>query len=515
VLGTLRLGGGGVIVRPSRVALVLLSFLAVLTGAAVGFSHGDPFISLLAPLSVIGLWLVWTRPLKRPLLILLFFALTLDDPAGRPYANIWRSPTYPFGRLFFANIALFTGFELSVYGLAIVMAIRRIVGRRHVIGTLDPVARQSPLPLQWSLVISAAVIGWLVVWGVLRGGDFREALWQFRALLMMPCLAMLMMFALDLPKDLPDLLRVLVVGSIIKALLGSYFVYAIASPQGIDPPHTTGHHDSMIFVTSVVTALAMVWERPSRRTMAFALLWLPFIFMAIRFNDRRIAYVEIAMAVAITYFLSPWHTMKRFVTRTAVMLLPVVAIYVVAGWNQRGGVFAPVHKIRTIVAPEAATEEESSNAERDTENYNIVTTWKENMFLGQGFGHAFHEYSPSNDFGQSNFGHVGHNSILWVMWIGGVVGFTGIFGYLIVALFLLGRTLHVARDWHDRVALLVSLSIVMTYLLQAFGDMGTQSALIDFCVACAMAIIGRTSTKWGVWAREPAELPTALPLAAI
>ncbi len=29
--------------------------------------------------------------------------------------------------------------------------------------------------------------------------------------------------------------------------------------------------------------------------------------------------------------------------------------------------------------------------------------------------------------GLSNFGHVGHNSILWLWWIGGLWGYTGVF----------------------------------------------------------------------------------------
>jgi hypothetical protein len=509
VLGSLSLGGGGLIVRPSRMALVFLSGVAALTGVAIGFSHGDPLVSWLAPLSVIGAWLLWTRPLKAPMLILLFLALTLDDPTGRPYYQVWESPSFELGRIFFTNVAFFTGFEICVYALTLLMMVRRVFGRQHLFGSLDPVRGQAPIPLQGALVLSAGVIGWLIVWGVMRGGDFREALWQFRALLLMPCVAMLMLFALKLPEDLPHLLGTLIAGSIVKSLFGIYFIYAIASPRGIDPPHTTGHHDSMIFVTSVVTAVAMIWEKPSRRTLGIALLWLPFIAMALRFNDRRVAYVEIAMAFGLIYLLSPMQPMKRFVTRVAIMLMPVVALYFAVGWNQKGGVFAPVYKVKSIIAPDAATEEESSNAERDTENYNIMTTWKENMFLGQGFGHAFHEFSPSNDFGQSNFGHIGHNSVLWVMWIGGVVGFTGVFGYLIVAIYFLGRTLRLARDWKDRAALLVSLSIITTYLLQAFGDMGTQSALIDFCVACAIAVIGRLATRWGVWRNQIAEV--ALP----
>ena len=121
------------------------------------------------------------------------------------------------------------------------------------------------------------------------------------------------------------------------------------------------------------------------------------------------------------------------------------------------------------------------------------------MFFGQGFGHAFTEFVPSNDFRQSAFGHVGHNSILWLLWIGGIFGFTAVFGYLAVGLFLLGRALPVTVDWRQRVALLVSVGVIVTYLMQAFGDMGTQSIMFDFFVGIALAIAGRLATRAGVW----------------
>ena len=121
------------------------------------------------------------------------------------------------------------------------------------------------------------------------------------------------------------------------------------------------------------------------------------------------------------------------------------------------------------------------------------------MLIGQGFGHAFTEYIPSNDFHQSAMGHIGHNSILWLLWIGGIFGFTAVLGYLAVGLFFLGRSLHLATDWRHRVALLVSLGIIVTYLMQAFGDMGTQSIMFDFFVGTALAITGRIATKVHAW----------------
>ncbi len=499
VLGWFKVGARGLLAIPSRRSLLLGGLLALATGAAVGLTRSTPLFSVLPPLVVVGGWLLWTRPLKWPVLMLMLLCVILDDPSDRAYVGLWQSPLWPVGRLFFSNIALFTGAELAVFGLSGVMLLRRLWFDPRKLAMTDPVHGQAPRPLQLALVVSGLTVGWLVLLGVGRGGDFREALWQFRFLLLMPFVAMLVMYALDLPRDLPKVLGVLVIGSLNKALLGTYFMYAIAFPQGVYPPHTTGHNDTMIFVTAVVAAAALLWERPSRRHVLLALLWLPFVAMALKLNDRRIAYVDIILALGLIFALSPWHPVKRQLTRFVVMMLPVLLLYTAAGWNSHSTVFAPVHKLRSIVLPEEDTEEESSNVERDIENFNLMKSWEQNMLFGRGFGHAFAEFIPSNDFRQSNFGHVGHNSILWLLWIGGIVGFTGVLGYLAVGFFFLGRALERTGEWRERVALLVALSIMLTYLMQAFGDMGTQSVMFDFFVGTALAIVGRLATKHGVW----------------
>ena len=495
VLTSVRLGTRGPW-QASRTGLALAACLAIATGAAVGFTKGDLVLSLFPPLAFVGAWLVWTRPLKWPLLALLLVGVTIDDPTDRPYFSLWRSPLYPLGKIFFSNVALFTGFEIAILALTCVMIIRRIWPRDG----LDPLSGQAPRPMQVALLVSACTIGVLVGTGLLRGGIFREALWQFRHLLMLPFVAMLLLFALDLPKDLPKLLWVLMGGSLVKALLGTYFMYAIAFPSGAFPPHTTGHNDTMIFVTAVVTALTLFWEKPTRRHLWLLVLWLPLIALALKLNDRRIAYVDIVMTLGLIFVLSPMHEMKRKLVRATIAMLPVLLLYTAVGWNQPNRkIFGPVQKMKSIVAPVENSEEESSNVERDIENFNLMKSWEQNMFLGQGFGHAFTEYLPSNDFRQSAFGHIGHNSILWLLWIGGIVGFTCVLGYLAVGLFFLGRTLRLTFGWRERVGLLVSAGIIVTYLMQAFGDMGTQSVMFDFFVGSALAITGRLATKANAW----------------
>jgi hypothetical protein len=95
------------------------------------------------------------------------------------------------------------------------------------------------------------------------------------------------------------------------------------------------------------------------------------------------------------------------------------------------------------------------------------------------------------------------------MWIGGIVGFTGVLLYLAVGLYFLGRALEGTKGWRERAGLMVSLSICVTYLVQAFGDMGTQSIMLDFFVATALAIAGRLATKAGAW------VPASAPLSVV
>lgn len=513
VLGSLRAPAGGLIVSTSRWALLLAVGLALATGAALGLTRGNPVMTLLPPLAVVGGWLVWTRPLKWPLLAVFLLAVILDDPTDRPYVGLWRSPLWALGRLFHTNVALFTGFELALIALFGVMLYRRLFWPAERRRAVDPSSDVPPRPLQLALVLSFLTVGWLVVMGVGRGGVFREALWQFRYLLFMPVAGLLAMYALEVPKDLGKVLGLLVFGSVWKALHGAFFMYAIAFPQGEYPPHTTGHNDTMIFVIAVVAACVLFFEKPNRRHFWLLVLWLPLVFVALKLNDRRIAYVDIVMSLGLIYLLSPMHEMKRKLTRFGVALMPVLLLYGAAGWNSRGGsLFAPVQKVRSIIAPAEDTEEESSNVERDIENFNLMKSWERNMLFGQGFGHAFTEFIPSNDFRQSNFGHVGHNSILWVLWIGGIVGFTGVTLWLAVAVFFLGRTLQRASAWKERAGLFIALAILVTYLMQAFGDMGTQSMMFDLFCAVAVTTIGRLAARHRVWSLDaPQAVRTSAP----
>jgi len=91
---------------------------------------------------------------------------------------------------------------------------------------------------------------------------------------------------------------------------------------------------------------------------------------------------------------------------------------------------------------------------------------------------------------------------LWLLWIGGVVGFGVVLFYLAVTAYLIARVLRYSGAWRERVALLASLSIILTYLFQAFGDMGLVNSQFCFFVSGAVAIAGRLAARYRVLERR-------------
>lgn len=489
--------GRSVAVSPA-LGLAAMVGLAVLQGVGVGTADGDAVVAF-TPLGwAVTLWLVWVLPLKWSLLALLFAAMTCDDPSDRAYAGRWQSPLFDIGKALFTNVAYFTGFELRLMGLTVVMLVRTMLGFQ-----VDPMGGLAPRPLRQAVLLSLGTVVVLLMLGLVRGGEFRQALWQFRFLLMLPLIATLAMQAFEFPRDLRSLGLVLVAGSLVKAGLGIYFMQVVAPTLAHFPPHTSGHNDTMLLTTAALLPLILLWEEPTIARVVLALVWLPAVAFAIRYNDRRIAYVDLVACALVLVLISPRHRVKRLAMRAGVMAAPLVALYLAVGWNQPNvRVFGLAQTIRSLVAPVEGSKDESSNSERGIENYNLIKSWAANPIVGQGFGHAFAEHAPSNDFSQSNFGHIGHNSILWLLWIGGVLGFTGVLLHIGVAAFFVGRTLRRLEAPNERAALLIATSILIIYLSQCFGDMGTQSIEIAFFVGVALAIIGRLATRAGAW-NEP------------
>ncbi|MDO8834349.1 MAG: O-antigen ligase family protein, partial [Vicinamibacterales bacterium] len=208
-------------------------------------------------------------------------------------------------------------------------------------------------------------------------------------------------------------------------------------------------------------------------------------------NNRRLAFVGLAAGLVALVVLGP-PSLLRFLKRSLVVLIPLALLYVAAGWNSTSGVFKPVGMIKSV-----ASQEDDSSKTRDIENYNLIQTLKRNPLIGSGFGHEYHEVVRAHDvteyFAQYKF--IAHNSVLWLLAIGGWLGFAAVWAVfpigLLIAIQVHRRTTNVV----DRVTAMATVVMVACFVLQAWGDMGLQSWMGTLMVASLMGATGALHTR--------------------
>jgi hypothetical protein len=354
-------------------------------------------------------------------------------------------------------------------------------------------------------------LGFMWVWGVvLRHGDFRNSLWQMRQLVYMPMLAFLFHATFRGPSDHRLLGAITVFAACLKVAFGLWVYIVIFRPLNERPAFTNTHSDSMLFVTAAVIVVARWHER--RDVPGWLLLaLLPWLGLGMFVNNRRIVYVSLALALLALYFIVPWGAVKRAVTRVMILCLPIIPLYMAAGWNSNSKVFKPVQTVKSVVSGDA----NASTATRDIENYNLFVTLRTNPLLGTGFGHEYIEqvqaHSIAEIFPQYRF--IPHNALMGLVAFGGLVGFTLVWMPMLVGIFLAVRSYRFAHRPVDRAAALTVVAVIIAFVNQAFGDMGLQSWMGTFLLACALTVAGKLAVAVGAWPQRVAA-PRRVPLSA-
>jgi len=479
--------------------------LAGLSVATVATLMTAPTVAFVPVLSAAVALALVKLPLHYPVAAWALLMLVVDSPATRPAAGLWDPPLLGLGKLLFENLHKLTGidalrmslmevFLVVLLGLALFRgAADQRVGTQ--VGT--PIAR----PLTRALVLALLGVLLTEAWGLARGGDFRNSLWQVRQLLTLPLLGLLLLAAFDTPEKMRALTRIAVAAAVFKTLQGLYFREVICRPMNFRPPYVASHSDTMLFV-GVFVLVATYWhERATRLSRRLLFLVGPLMAVAVYINGRRLAYVSLAAAAAVIFLLSPRTPLKRFTARLGLALAPVLSLYLAVGWNQSGGIFRPAQLVKSVVSSDA----DRSSQTRDIENYNLVMTLKENPLLGTGFGHEYREVSQADDISTvfPQYRYIPHNSLLGLAAFAGVVGFWLFWLPVVVATFLAARAYPRARSPEDRTTALVCLSTFMTYAIQAYGDMGLQSDLGALLLAAALAASGRLAAAVGAWPTMP------------
>jgi hypothetical protein len=409
------------------------------------------------------------------------------------YCGYWRSPFQALGSLFVSipGLNLFP-WQIALLVLAPLCLLRPGAFRRRA------------LVLDAAIVMSFASLAVTFLWGWTRGGSAYNAyyqLWRFLAALLV---ALVLLSVIRGSRDVKALGITVLVAALVRGTLAMYFYWAVVRGR-IDPapPYMTTHDDTLLFVAGLVIVLSWALARGRAAAWIVAALVTAHLVYAIILNDRRLAWIEILLVLALMYFVLPKGRVRRRVNRVLLFAAPALVVYVIVGWGREGALFQPVHALST-----AGSDEDSSSLARQEEIRNLLYTLSVagNPLLGTGWGVPYQKVTSV----YANFGpewwqylYMPHNSLLALAVFGGLVGIGGIWLVVPVGAFLAMRAYRGSTLPADRAAAMAALCILPAYGAQCYGDLGFQSLTGALILGVALAVAGKVSA----WATAPSPRP--------
>ena len=486
----------------------------VCAATIVGVVIGDGNLALaLGPVAVTALLVVaWKVPLRWPLVVLTFLALTLENPADAPAQGQWRSPLYTFGALLLAhwNVTLpykalfFSGLDLALIYLFVAEAFRS-----HPQSDSD---RGAP-PMALFAVVSLAGAAWMWIYGWVRGGaDIASSLWQLQRIAYLPVLFFAFHRAFRV-SDAALLAKVLLAAACTKACVAIYVRANVPPLPGESMlQYATTHADSMLFAGAACVIVGSFLERRSRTHALVALSILALLIGGMIANNRRLVWVELIAGVAVIFMLAPRTRTKRAIVAFALAASPIALVYSAIGWSSMAGFFAPVRTLRSVVDSSA----DASTSWRDWENYDLFYTVRQYPIFGSGYGHGYIEKVKLPDISSvySLYRFIPHNGILGLWAYGGVVGFTALWTMFVAGVFFAARSHRFAKTDDDRAAASIAIALIVIYTAHCYGDMGLGSWIGVFTIAPSLALASKLAVRTGAWgaaaeARHASDAPRA------
>jgi hypothetical protein len=429
--------------------------------------------------------------LCRVLCALLFVAWTAERPGDVMYYANWRSPFQAFGPLFES----IPGLHVPVWSLLLLALTPLCLLQRGAF-------RKRAWPIDAAILVSVGTIVLTFAWGLLRGGSAYQSYYQLRSFLTALLVGALLLSVVRGPRDLKAVGLTVLAAALVRGTLASYFFVVHVWGQDLHPypMYMTSHADSLLFVSGVLVAVAWALARMTWWSWALAALVFVHLVVAMKVNNRRLAWVELLCIFAFAYLLAQANRgLRRRLNRLLLLAAPLVVIYVVLGWGRGGTLFAPLRAISTT----SGNEVDPSTLAREEENLNLVYTFQQNPLLGTGWGHPYAEvssrYTPGLTANFWQYPYLPHNSLLGIAAFSGLCGLFGIWLVVPMTAFLAARAYRHATLGLHRAAALAAFCILPAYGVDSFGDVGFQGLTSGLLLAVAMTAAGKVSAWTGAW----------------
>jgi len=481
---------------------------AFATLALLVYSRGEDLLLASAPVLVTGIfYLFWWIPLRQSVWLVFFLTLTTERMGDSHDA--YQSWLFPIGQVLNSKFSVLTNIKVLQFSGADVLYVFLLVVLLVRAGKRDPVDGppelrvQTARPLGMFALLYAGMVLIEFGRGMTSGGDLSIALWQARSLIHLPFYFFIFQAGLRGPADFRAIGRAVVLAACLRALLVIYVRFTVFADVSLETLiYVTNHDDSTTFALAMVILLVGLNEEPTRRQISACVLCLPLIAAGVIVNHRRLAWVDFAAVMLVYFFMSPWTRIKRAVARGFVLSLPLLLVYIAAGWNSGSKVFGPVKMIKSVVSSDA----DRSTLDRDVENWNLASTMHGSRALGRGLGKQYDEVFPMDDISVAfpQYKSFPHNSVLGVWVFFGFLGFVALWSLFVTAIFLAARSYHRGATPQMRTAAIAGLGVLAIFLNQAYGDMAFWTDVGTILVAMGMAVVGKAAVATGAW---PARVP--------
>ncbi|MDP9001841.1 MAG: O-antigen ligase family protein [Myxococcota bacterium] len=432
--------------------------------------------------------------LRRVLAVTIFLAFVADK--GTTYEQ-W------FGPFSWAHTLLFEPLPYNIRLFDHITAVCLFLATRQRDGKARAVQ-----PMRNALLLAAATTAVCFIYGILRGGSAWAASWQ--VYLMMS--GLLFAFSVGAVFRTPDhyvmLAKALLAAAAYRAVMCCVFYLLCVHNQDLKPPPEmiTTHDDTVLWVVTMLLLLIRLFGPARVSDRVKYGLFLLLIGVAVSLNQRRLAWVSLAMGIVVVVALTPPVKQIRRIQRLAI-IVPIVALYVAIGWGRSERIFKPLKSFATV-----STEEDQSTRARNAENLGLIATSNASgMLMGTGWGRPYIEVTDRFSIAQlfPLWQYIPHNSILGLLAYTGVFGFCGYWMAVPTAMFLNARMARLAKTRLAREIGIIGAAQLVVCANQFYGDMGIYFTKPIYMMSLSYALAMRLPILVGAW---PGSQPTAAPI---
>ena len=403
------------------------------------------------------------------LYFVIFFSL-VGDSVLLPWYPFVKNLSSPESLLYIHSALIFSPLELYLALITAVWLGKGIIRRRLDFHTG---------PLTGPALFFNAMMAVGLFYGLGTGGDANVGLWEVRAIFYLPLLLVLAGNLLTEREHYSQLMWVLMLAIFCEGLLGTY-TYFVVLQSRLNLVDAITEHSAAIHMNTLFVFTLAVWMLRGSIAKRLVLPFLvPPVLISYFATQRRASYIALGIALILMAHVL-YRERRALFWKIAPIALVLVAAYMGLFWNSGSAIGQPAQAVRSIVAPESGSADESSNIYRILENLNVAYTITRSPLLGVGFGNKFHVLVALPDISFFIWWeYIVHNSILWIWMKAGLLGFLSL-----LVLISFGIMTGVRVTWRmpggdlQAIALTATLYLIM-HFTYAYVDMSwdTQSML--------------------------------------